>query len=86
MYVGKRTLVCNGDAWKCNDTLKCIPYTKLCDGTPDCQDRSDEICDTVPENLNKNPKLKGKERAKVQTFLHGSSRLCFSEHALLQVC
>ena len=35
-------LLCLNDEFKCRDEQLCVKASTLCDGTPDCHDRSDE--------------------------------------------
>jgi len=35
-------MICLNDEFKCRDELLCVKYNTVCDGVPDCRDRSDE--------------------------------------------
>lgn len=46
VHVRKR-VICASNAWKCMDNKFCIRQSSLCDGKPDCEDKSDEkYCDS----------------------------------------
>ena len=34
---------CNRLSWKCDDAIHCVPAWHVCDATPDCPDKSDEV-------------------------------------------
>lgn len=42
-HKGKAQLVCIPDYWRCLDNLKCVSESSRCNGSYECQDRSDEM-------------------------------------------
>lgn len=47
MNCGKIAPPCTNKQHRCHDNSKCIPMNWVCDGNPDCKDKSDEVAGCV---------------------------------------
>ena len=54
-----RTYECYPNEWACPKSGKCIPITKVCDGTSDCPEGEDESNITVGQHCGEYGNLSG---------------------------
>lgn len=69
-----KTVVCERWQFSCEDGQHCVHYSSLCDGTPNCEDYSDEhpkMCQIIASKKSAWPCLSGEKFVQKHQFCDG---------------
>lgn len=50
-FFSRSNTICPNKDFECTDKSNCFDYQQICDGTFDCADHSDEMCEVCPKDL-----------------------------------